>query len=111
MKKAFLTQFIIILSFVTASFAQQREKPVTLEPVQAKKISATEYDIIIKTNIEEGWHQYSLRVNPVCNDTTKKDITCPYPTEIKFNKSADYELVGKPTESKPIEVFDKVFEV
>lgn len=111
MKKAFLAPFIIILNLVCVSFVNAQEKyPVTLS-TEAKKISDKEYDIVFKTTIEEGWHQYALRVNPDCNDTTKKNVDCPFPTEIEFNKSADYDLVGKPKESKPNEVYDKLFEV
>jgi thiol:disulfide interchange protein len=110
MKKTLFASILIVLNLVCASFLTAQEKPVTLESAQAKKISATEYDIIIKTNIEEGWHQYSLYHNPDCDDP-KKDLTCPNSTEITFKKSNDYELVGPPTESKPIEVFDKVFEI
>ncbi len=83
-----------------------QEKPVTVK-FESKKISDTEYDIIFKTTIADGWHQYSLKATPPedCKDG------CPFPTEIIFNKSAEYELVGKPTESKPIDEFDKVFEI
>jgi thiol:disulfide interchange protein len=110
MKKAFFTSFIIILNLVLAPFLGAQEKfPVTLK-TEAKKIAATEYDIVFKITIDEGWHVYSLVRNPDCDDP-KKDITCPNATEIIVNKSADYELVGKPTESKPIKEFDKVFEI
>ncbi len=104
--KTLFALFGVILSM--GLFAQEKY-PVSFT-TEAKKISDTEYDIIIKARIDEGWHIYSLSRNPDCDDP-KKDLTCPNATELLFKKSADYELVGKPTESKAIEEFDKVFEV
>jgi thiol:disulfide interchange protein len=101
-----LALFGIILSL---GLSAQEKYPVSLK-VEAKKISATEYDIVFKTTIDEGWHIYSLDRNPDCDDP-KKDLTCPNATEILVKKSADYELVGKPIESKGITEFDKVFEI
>src|ERR1019366_7080151 len=98
--------FGIILS---SGLSAQENYPVSFK-TEAKKISATEYDIVFNVSIDEGWHIYSLIRNPDCDDP-KKDLTCPNAAEITFNKSADYETVGKPTESKPIEEYDKVFEI
>lgn len=66
-----------------------------------KKISDCEYDLLFNVTIEDGWHMYSL--NEV------KDG--PLPTVFKFDKSSDYELVGKVKQSQPIKEFDKVFEL
>ncbi|MES2763143.1 MAG: cytochrome c biogenesis protein CcdA [Bacteroidota bacterium] len=66
-----------------------------------KKVSDCEYDLLFNVTIEDGWHMYSL--NEV------KDG--PLPTVFKFDKSNDYELVGKVKQSTPIKEFDKVFEV
>ena len=76
----------------------QAANPVKFK-IESKKISATEYDIIFNATIEKGWHIYSI------NQTGDG----PNPTNIEFNKSADFELVGKPKESKPIEEMDKQF--
>ena len=108
MNKSFFKIALLVCSLFTGILFAQ-ENPVTLS-YESKKISDKEYDIIFKTNIDEGWHQYSLYRNPDCDDP-KKDLTCPNSTEITFNKTTDYELVGKPTESKPIEEYDKVFEM
>lgn len=110
MRKAFFRNFIFVLNviFPALLFAQWHE-PVTFK-AESKKISDTEYDILFKLNIEEGWHVYSIIRNPDCDDP-KKDLTCPNATEITFKKPEGYELVGKPTESTPIKEFDKVFEV
>ncbi|MFI5140818.1 MAG: thioredoxin family protein, partial [Bacteroidia bacterium] len=78
----------------------QEPNPVKFK-IESKKISATEYDIIFNATIEKGWHIYSI------NQTGDG----PNPTRIELNKSADYELVGKLKESKPIEEMDKVFDM
>src|SRR4051812_44667103 len=102
MKKALLRPLLSLFGIILSLGLVAQEKYAVDFTTEVKKISATEYDIIFKATIEEGWHMYSLYRNPDCDDTTKKDVTCPNATEITFAKSADYELVGKPTESKPI---------
>ncbi|MGZ3863376.1 MAG: cytochrome c biogenesis protein CcdA [Bacteroidia bacterium] len=109
MKKPILALFILILNVMSFSPVFGQEQPVTVS-FESKKISDKEYDIIFKATIEDGWHMYSLYHNPDCDDP-KKDLICPQSTEITFNKSPDYELVGAPKESKPVEEFDKVFEM
>ena len=96
--KTLFALFGVILSL--GLFAQEKF-PVTVK-IETKKISATEYDIVFNATIDKGWHMYSL------NQTTEDG---PRPTLFEFNKSVDYELVGRPTESKPVEEFDKVFEM
>lgn len=100
MKKALLTQFILILSFVFPVLAFGQEQPVKFH-ITSKKVSACEYDIVFSATIDEGWHIYSLK--------PAKDG--PNPTAITLKSSADYEGVGKPTETKAVEEFDKVFEM
>jgi thiol:disulfide interchange protein len=101
MKKALSGIFIILLNFLFPLTGLSQEKFPVSVTVESKKVSDTEYDIIFSTTIDEGWHQYSLKEVP----------DGPRPTYIEFKKSADYELVGPVTESKPHEAFDKVFEV
>lgn len=91
---------LLLLIITTCSFVIAQDSPVHFK-LSTKKISDCEYDLQFNANIDEPWHMYSLR--PV------KDG--PNPTVFNFSKSADYELVGKPTESKTVKEFDKVFEV
>lgn len=91
---------LLLLIITTCSFVIAQDSPVHFK-LSTKKISDCEYDLQFNASIDEPWHMYSLR--PV------KDG--PNPTVFMFTKSADYELVGKPTESKPVKEFDKVFEV
>ena len=86
--------------FLTSSFLIAQETPVHFK-FSTKKISDCEYDLQFTAAVDEPWHIYSL--SPV-NDG-------PNPTVFMFTKSADYDLVGKTTESKPIKEFDKVFEM
>jgi thiol:disulfide interchange protein len=90
--------FVLVLSNVNA-FAQE-PNPVKFK-IESKKVSVTEYDIIFNATIEKDWHIYSI------NQTGDG----PNPTRIELNKSADYELVGKLKESKPIQEMDKVFDM
>jgi len=97
----FKTLLVLLGGIFSAGLFAQEKFPVTIK-VETKKISVTEYDIVFNAAIDEGWHLYS--VNQTADDG-------PRPTLFEFDKSADYELVGKPSESKPIEEFDKVFEM
>jgi len=91
---------LIALFVTTISFVLAQDNPVHFK-LSSKKVTDCEYDLQFVASIDEPWHMYSL--SPV------KDG--PNPTVFIFTKSADYELVGKPKESKPIKEFDKVFEM
>ena len=95
-----LKKISLLLLFITSSFLIAQESPVHFK-FSTKKISDCVYDLQYTAAIDEPWHIYSL--SPL------KDG--PNPTVFMFTKSADYELVGKTTESKPIKEFDKVFEM
>lgn len=81
--------------------AGAQENPVHWK-FETKKISDCEYELIFKAKIDEPWHIYSL---------VKAGEDGPNPTSFIFNKSKDYELVGKVMESAPKKEFDKVFEM
>jgi thiol:disulfide interchange protein DsbD len=84
-----------------SSFVIGQDNPVKWK-LSTKKISDCEYELVFNGTIEEHWHVYSL--NKLSEDG-------PMPANIMVDKGAGFELVGKPTESKPIKAFDKVFEV
>jgi thiol:disulfide interchange protein len=92
--------FFFLLIIVSASFFYAQESPVHFK-LTTKKISNCEYDLQFSASIDEPWHMYGLNVPD----------DGPLPTEFNFIKSTDYELIGKPTQSKPIKEFDKVFEM
>ena len=96
MKRITLILSLVFLSALGA-FAQL-EDPVSWS-YGYKKISATEGVVLVKATLEENWHIYSLNVKP----------GGPSKTVLKFAPSKDYVLVGAPTEPKPINKFEKVF--
>jgi DsbC/DsbD-like thiol-disulfide interchange protein len=95
MKKLLAIAAALLLS--VGAYAQI-ETPVTWA-YAAKKTSATEATVFIKATIQPGWHIYSLNVKE----------GGPIKTSFTFTKSADYVLVGKVTEPKPITKYEKVF--
>jgi thiol:disulfide interchange protein len=88
---------LVLLSF----FTQAQENPVHWK-FEAKKVSDCDYELVFKAKIDEPWHIYSL---------VRAGDDGPNPTSFVFNKSKDYQLVGKVIESTPTKVFDKVFEM
>lgn len=95
-----LKKISLLFLFIASSLLIAQESPVHFK-YATKKISSCEYDLQFIASIDDTWHVYSL--------TPVKDG--PNPTTFTFTPNADYELVGKPTESKPIKEFDKVFEM
>ncbi len=92
---------LLLVSIMFSSFVVGQDNPVKWK-LSTKKISDCEYELVFNGTIEEHWHVYSL--NKLSDDG-------PMPANVMVDKGAGFELVGKPTESKPIKAFDKVFEV
>lgn len=95
MKRLFLV--LLALTAGMGVWAQQ------LDPAKwtytVKETSATEAELVFTAKIDEGWHLYSQYTDP----------NGPLPIVFEFNKSNDYELVGKVQEPKPHEENDPVF--
>lgn len=76
-----------------------------LKPVKwsfsTKQLSPSETQLIFTAAIDPSWHLYS------------QDIPedGPVPTSFNFEKSPSYSIVGKVKEPKPIEEFDKNFDM
>ena len=96
-----MRKLYIALALLLSFFAKAEENPVHWK-FEVKKVSECEYELIFKAKIDEPWHIYSL---------VKAGDDGPNPTSFVFNKSKDYQLVGKVVESTPTKVFDKVFEM
>lgn len=88
---------VAALIFSTGAFAQI-EAPVKWS-YAAKKVSATEAVVFLKATIQNGWHIYSLNL---------KDGG-PIKTSFTFAPSAQYSLVGKAIEPKPMSKYEKSF--
>lgn len=105
----FLTSFLLFSqgqennAWLTAQSQEQFSN--ILEPVkftgEVKKISETEYKIILTASIEKTWHLYSQHI-----------VEGPLPTDITFVDSGlDYELIGETSEPDVAPYYDEVFEV
>lgn len=90
---------VFLLMIVVSSASAQMEHKVkwkfSMEP------SADGATLIFKAKIEKGYHTYSM-YTPAGGAG---------PTELEFDKSKNYSLVGKPTESAPHKAYDDVFGV
>lgn len=92
---------VLVLVFAAPSFIFSQGKPDlhVKWSYSTKKLSDCEFDLIFTATIDKGWHLYSQIETP----------DGPLPTVFTFDKSSDYELVGKTTEPKPIEKPEPVF--
>jgi thiol:disulfide interchange protein len=58
---------------------------------QSKKINDSEFDLTFNAAIEKGWHIYSQNMKG----------EGPQPTSFKFDKSDNFQLIGKTSEESP----------
>ncbi len=99
-----MKRFIIAILFFFGAmsiFGQSDDEPV-LWSQEFNKISDTEYELIIKGAIFEGWHVYS--------QFTAEGGSLPS-TFTFANAGKDYQLIGKTEESKTITEYSDIFEV
>ena len=95
--------FLVATLFFTSLtlFSQSDDKPVIWDK-EYHKISETEYELVFKAKIFEGWHVYSQH--------TPEGGALP--TEFTFaNAGTDYDLVGSTQESETTTEFSDIFEV
>ena len=93
-----LTFFTIIYIVFANAINAQILNPVKWD-YSTKKISECEIELIFKAKLDDGWHVYGQKAYD----------DGPVPTSIHFAKSSNYELIGKPVESKLIKKFEPVF--
>lgn len=93
--------WIMVFLIIGLYYVFSQERPAHFK-VKTQKISDNEYKIIFDVQIDEPWHIYSAYQNP--DDG-------PMPTSIKFDKSENYEVMGKLQQSKGVKEMDKVFGV
>lgn len=93
--------FISLLVSALNLFPQSDRDPVAWSQ-ELRKISDTEYELIMTGDIQEGWHVYSQH--------TSEDGSLP--SEFTYEKAGtDYELIGKTSESETFTEYSEVFEV
>jgi len=91
----------LILSLITVSLSAQIYKPVKWN-FSVNKINDTEAELILKAKIDKGWHLYSQFLE---NDNG------PVKTSFNFEKTNDYQTIGKVEESPSIKENDPMFEM
>ena len=96
MKKIITLIFVVLVAIANA----QIHNPVKWKTA-VEKISDNEYYLVATASIEAGWKLYAQNIPP----------KGPIPTSFAFEKSANFELMGKTEESKPIQKHDKVFDM
>ncbi|SHF03647.1 thiol:disulfide interchange protein DsbD [Arenibacter palladensis] len=98
--KHILGLILMVFSF-SLGFTQSDNNPA-IWTYEAEKISDTEYNLIFRADIHEGWHIYSQFT----------DENGSLPSEFTFQKAGeDYELVGTTTESETLTEYSDIFEV
>ncbi|WP_262902508.1 protein-disulfide reductase DsbD family protein [Lutimonas saemankumensis] len=96
-----ISKIFLFLALIGNIAYAQLHDPVSWE-TSAKKINASEFELLISAEIEEGWHLYSQNVPD----------GGPIPTTITIKEEkGQFELIGKPTEGEGHEEFDNVFEM
>lgn len=101
MKRLKIALFYLALLFLVNSANGQILKPVKWTS-SVNKISAQEYELVIKAKIDNHWHLYSQQVPE----------GGPIPTTFYFKDSLKaYQFIGKTQEGKGIESFDNVFQM
>lgn len=99
MKQLALVIFLIINSLNL--YSQSDDDPVSWSH-ELTKVSDTEYELIIKGDIFEGWHVYSQFTSDGGS----------LPSEFTYkNAGTDYELVGETQESATLTEYSDIFEV
>jgi len=94
--KKIITLCLVVFAML-ASHAQT-QNPITWTATY-KPVSSTAGEIVISAVIEKNWHTYSQRATE----------DGPVPTSFVFEKSKQYEIVGKAEESDAHEIFDNAF--
>ncbi|WP_298790055.1 thioredoxin family protein [uncultured Allomuricauda sp.] len=80
----------------------QSEENPAIWSHEVQKLSESEYELVFKGKIQDGWHVYS--------QYTAEGGSLP--SEFTFEKAGeDYELLGKTTESETIKEYSDIFEV
>jgi len=96
-----LVLFLGLFFINLITFAQTDENPAVWSH-EVHKLSDTEYELVFKGKIMDGWHVYS--------QYTAEGGSLP--SEFTFEKAGvDYELIGETEESETIKEYSDIFEV
>lgn len=90
------------LFFINLTVFAQTDKNPAIWSHEVHKLSDTEYELVFKGKIMDGWHVYS--------QYTAEGGSLP--SEFSFEKAGeDYELIGETEESETIKEYSDIFEV
>jgi thiol:disulfide interchange protein len=95
--------FLLFISIFSLQFLNAQTSVPVKWNVTTKKLNACEYELQFTGTIDDTWHVYSI--------IPSGSMDGPSPSAFYFDKNPDIDFIGKTTESKPIKVFDKVFEM
>lgn len=98
MKKYFFILSLIVfgLSFSWAQISEPVEWETSIE-----KVSSTEYNLVSKAKIEEGWHLFSQ----------EKATNGPMPATFTFEDTSDYKVLGTVTSTETVAIYDSIFKM
>ena len=98
----YLAPIFIIFLLLTTSLKAQVYDPVKWSS-SVEKLSETEYNLVIKAEIEPGWHVYSQVI---------EGDDGPLPTEFTYlDQEGNYELIGGTSEPNVKPYYDDVFDM
>jgi len=100
MKHIFKLSLLLLFSVIIFNNANAQIFTPVKWDYTAKKISDCEYELIFQAKIDDKWHLYGQKLY---------GDEGPIPTSFHFTKSSNYELIGKPSESKLIKKFEPVW--
>ena len=95
-------KIIFLLTILVSGFVQAQIADPVHWKFSTKKTADNEYDLILKANIDKGWHMYSQFL---------ESDNGPVATTFNFDKSKDVSLIGKTKESATKSEYDKNFEM
>ena len=95
-----------LLALLISVFLIITTQAQVLNPVKwtysTEQVSSTEYNLIFSAKIDKDWHLYSVY----------SPENGPLPLFFSYEKSEDYELIGKMKETpKPHEVYEEVYKI
>lgn len=92
---------VFLLLLVNFSYCQAQIFDPIDWSTSVEKVSESEYVLVSKASIDEGWHLYAQKVPE----------NGPIPTSFTFDPAQEYKLLGETSEIEGHTAFDPVFEM
>ena len=105
-RKPQMRKYLLLLTVVFYSvFANAQIYDPVSWSTAVERTGENEYNLILRAQIEEGWHLYSQVV------PQDGPFGSPIPTTIEFKEDANFEKLGGTSEEEGVTVDDKVFQM